>query len=261
MGRVIGAVAVRLDCCGPPADRVRAGRPRADRALRRRGRGRARRRALAAPPDALPARDAAAARAGTARLAGASSSSPDRNDVGIASLNYPVLDNLDLAWLGALIHPDARRRGFGTAAYEELVGACRRHGPDQARYGRLGPRAHPRVRGGSRMGAEVRRRQPATAPARAGAGPGATGCTRSRWRTPATTSWSASRAGAPPSCSSELAVATAAINDAPLDDLDIEDEVFTADRVAAYENAELASGHRFYRVIVRAPRQRRASPA
>ena len=46
-------------------------------------------------------------------------------------------------------------------------------------------------------------------------------------------------------------MATAAINDAPLDDLDVEDEVFTGDRVAAYENAQIASGYRFYRILAR----------
>jgi hypothetical protein len=42
-----------------------------------------------------------------------------------------------------------------------------------------------------------------------------------------------------------------AINDAPLDDLDIEDEVFTAERVAAYESAQLQGGKRLYRGIAR----------
>jgi RimJ/RimL family protein N-acetyltransferase len=48
-----------------------------------------------------------------------------------------------------------------------------------------------------------------------------------------------------------VAEMTAAINDAPLDDLEIEDEVFTSDRVAAYEKAQLASGKRLYRLIAR----------
>jgi hypothetical protein len=42
-----------------------------------------------------------------------------------------------------------------------------------------------------------------------------------------------------------------AINDAPLDDLDIEDEVFTPERVAAYESAQIESGKRLYRVVAR----------
>ncbi len=45
---------------------------------------------------------------------------------------------------------------------------------------------------------------------------------------------------------------TAAINDAPTDDLDIEDEVFTPDRVRDYETAQLGqSGDGFHRVYAR----------
>ena len=42
-----------------------------------------------------------------------------------------------------------------------------------------------------------------------------------------------------------------AINDAPTDDLDIEDEVFSAERMRAYETAQLARGHRLFRVFAR----------
>ncbi len=48
-----------------------------------------------------------------------------------------------------------------------------------------------------------------------------------------------------------VAEMSAAINDAPTDDLDIEDEVFPKERIVDYENAQLASGNRFYRVIAR----------
>jgi GNAT superfamily N-acetyltransferase len=44
---------------------------------------------------------------------------------------------------------------------------------------------------------------------------------------------------------------TAAINDAPIDDLDIEDEVFSPERIRAFEAARLASKDRTYRVIAR----------
>ena len=45
--------------------------------------------------------------------------------------------------------------------------------------------------------------------------------------------------------------AVSAINDAPLDDLDVDDEVFDGDRVRAYEQGQLLSGHRLYRVLAR----------
>jgi GNAT superfamily N-acetyltransferase len=48
-----------------------------------------------------------------------------------------------------------------------------------------------------------------------------------------------------------LAVMAAAINDAPIDDLDVEDEVYTPERIRSYENAQLGRGHRLYRVFAR----------
>ena len=43
----------------------------------------------------------------------------------------------------------------------------------------------------------------------------------------------------------------AAINDAPTDDLDIEDEVFSAERLAAYESSQIERGSRLYRLVAR----------
>ena len=48
-----------------------------------------------------------------------------------------------------------------------------------------------------------------------------------------------------------LAEMTAAINDAPTDDLDVEDEVFTPERIRDYEDAQTARDHRLYRVFAR----------
>jgi GNAT superfamily N-acetyltransferase len=43
----------------------------------------------------------------------------------------------------------------------------------------------------------------------------------------------------------------AAINDAPTDALDIEDEVFSAERLAAYETSQIGRGSRLYRLVAR----------
>jgi GNAT superfamily N-acetyltransferase len=56
---------------------------------------------------------------------------------------------------------------------------------------------------------------------------------------------------APASMLPALADLTATINDAPLDDLDIEDEVFPAERIQDYEDATVKSGQRLYRVVAR----------
>lgn len=49
----------------------------------------------------------------------------------------------------------------------------------------------------------------------------------------------------------DVARMTEAINDAPLDDLAMEDEVFTPERITAFETAQLAHGRRLYRIVAR----------
>jgi len=43
----------------------------------------------------------------------------------------------------------------------------------------------------------------------------------------------------------------AAMNDAPMDDLDVEDEVFSPERLRAFEHSQAAHGHRVYRLVAR----------
>jgi GNAT superfamily N-acetyltransferase len=49
----------------------------------------------------------------------------------------------------------------------------------------------------------------------------------------------------------DVAGMTAAINDAPTDDLDFEDEVFSPERIRAFEAAQLAHNRRIYRLVAR----------
>jgi GNAT superfamily N-acetyltransferase len=49
----------------------------------------------------------------------------------------------------------------------------------------------------------------------------------------------------------DVVAMTAAINDAPVDDLEVEDEVFSPERVRGFENSQIASGKRMYRVVAR----------
>ncbi len=55
----------------------------------------------------------------------------------------------------------------------------------------------------------------------------------------------------PPELVDGMAALVSAINDAPTDDLDIEDEVFTPERLAAYEDAQMAGGDRLLRLVAR----------
>jgi RimJ/RimL family protein N-acetyltransferase len=56
---------------------------------------------------------------------------------------------------------------------------------------------------------------------------------------------------APDSMLDSLVDLFATINDAPLDDLEIEDEVFTAERLRAFDEAQTAMGRRMYRLLAR----------
>jgi hypothetical protein len=49
----------------------------------------------------------------------------------------------------------------------------------------------------------------------------------------------------------DVAAMAGAINDAPTDDLDIEDEVFSPERIRTYVSAQLAYGRRLYRLVAR----------
>ncbi len=55
----------------------------------------------------------------------------------------------------------------------------------------------------------------------------------------------------PPELLPALSELAASINDAPTDDLEIEDEVFPVERLLDYERASIASGHRLYRLLAR----------
>jgi GNAT superfamily N-acetyltransferase len=49
----------------------------------------------------------------------------------------------------------------------------------------------------------------------------------------------------------DIAELTAAINDAPTGDLDVEDEVFSSERIRAFETAQLGRRRRLYRLVAR----------
>jgi len=57
--------------------------------------------------------------------------------------------------------------------------------------------------------------------------------------------------GTPDGMLTAIARMTEAINDAPTDDLQIEDEVFSPERLRAFEAAQEARGRRLYRLVVR----------
>ncbi len=170
--------------------------------------------------------------------------------VGLAALYTPEHDNLDASVVELTVHPDHRRRGHGTAGMRLLEEASRASGRTKLGwFGWEGPQTEGFA---ASLGQEVKsvavcRRQfvqelePGLAERLYDeALPHADGYVLERILAPS-----------PEELLPALAEATAAINDAPLDDLDFEDEVFTADRVRAYEQTQKLLGFRVYRIIAR----------
>jgi GNAT superfamily N-acetyltransferase len=167
--------------------------------------------------------------------------------VEVATSDY---DNLDLAWVDLRVHPEHRRRGIGSALLEHSVATVREMGRDlysTAGWEADGVRAFAARHGLTERSREVQRRQVlADLPAGLADEVHAEAARRAA-------DYEVLRiAGySPDEMLAELARLTESINDAPMDDLEFEDEKYSADRVHAYEHAQQQAGYRFYRAVVR----------
>jgi RimJ/RimL family protein N-acetyltransferase len=168
--------------------------------------------------------------------------------VGTASIDASDYDNLEMAQISVRVAPERRRRGLGGAMLHDLEGIAAEMGrplflldgwDGEATLGFAA------AAGYERKSAEIRRLQVVTdAPDPRLIRDEALG-----------------RAGdyellriegyAPDDLLPGLVELTAAINDAPVDDLEWEDEVYSAERVRAYERAQIESGYRFRRILSR----------
>ena len=168
--------------------------------------------------------------------------------VGTASIDASDYDNLEMAWLSVRIAPDRRRRGHGRAVLEQvesLAGEMGRSLLGINGWDTPATRGFAAATGYQRKSAEIRRRQVvAEAP------------------DPRTVSDEAAQHArdyellrfegyAPDDLLPGLVELTAAINDAPVDDLEWEDEIYSPERVRAYERAQVESGYRFRRIVAR----------
>jgi GNAT superfamily N-acetyltransferase len=159
-------------------------------------------------------------------------------------------DNQDFAWVDLVVHPDHRRRGIGRQLFEAMVDRAREEG--RTKIGTDGwesesTRAFADAMGMALGSQAINRRQyladmdrDVLAKLHDEAVTAAEGYELLRV------------VGAVPDDLIDAVVEmTAAINDAPTDDLEIEDEVFTAERVRGYEQATTAKGQRIYHLIAR----------
>jgi len=177
-----------------------------------------------------------------------------RNDdgllVGLLSVDAPTYDNTNLAWFEVDVHPDHRGQGIGSSLLqygEELARELGRDSLGMSQWDLPKADAFSRRHGFEPKAIEVNRRQDIT-----------------------TLDWSAVQklydeavlassgyelvriTGAlPDELLDGMVAVTASINDAPKDDLDIEDDLFTPARLRAYETSQFAHDRTLYRVIAR----------
>lgn len=174
----------------------------------------------------------------------------DGHPVGTSMTFTSERDNTHLAWVRLTVHPECRRRGYGTRMFESMLEEVRAAG--RTSVGADGWDTDQTRAFAKKFGLEVRsqaiqRRQhlkqtDVEAIRRLHDDAAASATKYELIRLPGRT---------PHALVDTVVELSGAINDAPTDDLDIEDEVFSAERLAAYEEASLARGNRDYRVIAR----------
>src|SRR3954447_1662904 len=170
--------------------------------------------------------------------------------VGTAALTMPQRDNRHLAWVDVRIRPDRRRRGFGRTLVEGMEEEARQAGRTSIGtdgWESAGSSAFATGLGLAPVSSAIDRRQVVG------------DLDRDRLRALFDEAAAAAdgyelvriKGRLPGDLVEAMVTLVSAINDAPTDDLDVEDEVFTPARLADYEEATLAKGDRLYRLVAR----------
>ena len=170
--------------------------------------------------------------------------------VGRLAVHVGEHDNRDLAWVELGIRPGCRRRGHGLQAMHLAFDVARSMGRTKAAwFAWVGEQTEgfAQALGVEPRSVAVHRRQHLTE-----LEPGLADQLYAEAE-PHAADYELIRilGRTPDSLLPALATATEAINDAPLDALELEDEVFTADRVRSYEQTQLDRGFRLYRIVAR----------
>lgn len=169
---------------------------------------------------------------------------------GFVEVHTSEWDNAHLAWGMFVVHPDLRRQGHGSRLLEFTKEQARSLGRTSLGcdgWDNDATNGFAAARGLPRKGSAINRRQ-VLAPVDRGALD-----TMYDEAAAAASSYELIRilGHTPDDMLEAVAKMTEAINDAPTDDLDIEDEVFPKERIVAYENAQEGRGNRLYRNIAR----------
>lgn len=169
--------------------------------------------------------------------------------VAVADIWMPHWDNRQVAYVDAQVRPDRRGQGIGSALMEEAAAAAHAAGRDSllAEAWTDSPGGVFLQRQGFRSAQlNVQRRLSLL---------GTDDARIDRLHDDAAAHARAYElvrlVGAAPDLRADMVELFAAINDAPLDDLDIEDDVYTAERVRCFEEAQTAMGQRLYRLLAR----------
>ncbi|WP_067433065.1 GNAT family N-acetyltransferase [Nocardioides jensenii] len=174
----------------------------------------------------------------------------DGTPVAWATYNTSEWDNTHLAWLGIEVHPAHRLRGHGSVLMDFLVDRARSEGRTSVGidgWDSDAARAFAARHGLEKKSQSLNRRQ-----LLADVDPD---LVKTLWHGAAELGSAYElirRSGL--TLERDLPALTrmaSAINDAPTDDLDIEDEVFTTERTRNFETCQLARGFRLHRVVAR----------
>ncbi|MEP9365205.1 GNAT family N-acetyltransferase [Nocardioides sp. CN2-186] len=174
----------------------------------------------------------------------------DDTVVAVAQYETSTYDNLHVAWFGIDVHPAHRRQGHGSAILAFLLDRARSDGKTSVGmdgWDLPGTRAFAAAHGFDLKQVSVNRRQHLAKVDR-----GALDRIHDEASAAAADYELVRRTGAtPPAELPAVAHLSASINDAPIGDLDIEDEEFPPERIAAYEAARAGQGHLLHRIVAR----------
>lgn len=168
----------------------------------------------------------------------------------VGTVSYSTYDNPVLAWLGTRVHPDHRRRGLGTTLFAALTDRATELGRSSLGIGGWESAAGQGFAehiGYQFVLSEVQRRLD-----RDDVPDGfADEVARCRREHAAAYEFLVMSGPVPDELADRITELWTAINDSPLEDLEMEPEVFPLERIRSYEQAQAGRGRRLHRVIAR----------
>lgn len=171
--------------------------------------------------------------------------------VGVLEVSLPFRDNTHLGYLDITVDPAARRRGIGRGLHDAGVAQIQAQGRTLVMtesYDSAATKGFGAAVGLEKATESAQRRQDLPALSRGfvdGLAASAAAVAASDYELVRMS------AEVPDDVMPALVELLGAINDAPLDDLDLEDEVFSAERFHAFHAAQEAHGRRIYHLVSR----------